>query len=135
MVPNVPCPISIIVQILDNKLNMNVTMRSQDCYLGLPSDISGFSLLNLILANELNIKPGIYTHFIANPHLYSNQYENAKILLNRKNDNQKPIIINIPKNSLKRAKNGDIKLVEELTNNIKNQYNPLEKLSKVDIIL
>lgn len=133
-VPNIPCPISIIVQIIDKKLNMSVTIRSQDSYLGLPSDVAGFSLLNLILAKELNVEPGIYSHFIANAHIYSNQYENINLLLER-NSIQKPIIINIPNNSLERAKNGDDTLVNEIIDDIKNKYTPLEKLPLIQIIL
>ncbi len=137
-VPNLPCPISMTVQIINGKLCMCVTMRSQDAYLGMPSDIAGFSLLALILAQVLDVKSGTYTHFIANCHLYTNQIEHAKVLCSRENNMQKPIKVKVPRNSYNaytRAVSGDITLVDELVKEIQRQYNPLGKMPKLDIVI
>ncbi len=132
--PNVPCPISFCCQIVGGKLCMSVTMRSQDCYLGLPTDIAGFALLTHFIAAELDIKVGTYNHFIVNAHLYENQWPNGTLLLNRIG-NHKPIKLKVPQNAIKRATQGDKGLVAELEIAIEEQYKPQSKLPVVKIML
>lgn len=56
-------------------LNMNVVMRSNDAWLGLPYDMFQFAQLQLSLCNVLDLLPGRYTHTAWNMHLYETDRE------------------------------------------------------------
>ena len=58
-----PCTYAIQFTILDNKLNMCVTMRSNDLWYGFCNDQYCFSKLQLMVADKLGIRLGEYYHF------------------------------------------------------------------------
>ncbi len=58
-------------------LNMRVTMRSNDAWLGLPYDMFQFTQLQYTLANILDVYPGRYTHVAWSLHIYDRDH--AKI--------------------------------------------------------
>ena len=70
-----PCTYAVQFTIIDNKLNMCVTMRSNDLWYGFCNDQYCFSRLQLMIADELKIKIGTYYHFAHNLHLYNNIIE------------------------------------------------------------
>ena len=70
-----PCTYAVQFTILDNKLNMCVTMRSNDLWYGFCNDQYCFSQLQLMVAKELDIPVGTYYHFAHNLHLYNNIIE------------------------------------------------------------
>lgn len=74
-----PCTLNISFNIINNKLNMNVLMRSNDLYYGFCNDQYCFSKLQEFIANELNIELGTYFHYVNNMHIYNN-----KLNLNKK---------------------------------------------------
>ena len=74
-----PCTLNISFNIINNKLNMNVLMRSNDLYYGFCNDQYCFSKLQQFIANELNIEIGTYFHYVDNMHIYNN-----KLNLNKK---------------------------------------------------
>jgi thymidylate synthase len=102
--------------------------------LGFPSDVAGFALLQCILAQRLGVAPGVYTHSISNAHVYDNHYNGAKELLKRKN-NHKKIVVTLPKKAFERAEKKDVKLVEEIVENIASQYSPMEAIKGLTIVL
>lgn len=53
-----------------DKLNLRVTMRSNDAWLGLPYDMFQFTQLQLSLCNILGVNPGFYVHTAWSMHLY-----------------------------------------------------------------
>lgn len=129
---NVPCPVMLTLMIIGGRLHMHLVIRSNDMVLGFPTDVAGFALLQTILAQELNVGVGIYTHSISNAHLYSNHYEAAKLMVDRyvfgDNDIQevsKKIILKAPKNSFARAEKLDGTLFDELVAQVSAQYNPM----------
>ncbi len=130
---NVPCPFSFVVNIIGGRLNLHNIMRSEDMYLGAPADISGFALLQCILAEKLGVRPGIYSHSISNAHVYENQYDAVKELLKRKNTHKK-IILALPKNAFDRAEKKDKKLTDEIISNFEKQYKPMEAIKGVVIM-
>jgi len=72
-----PCLSLIQFQISENKLHMTVYQRSADSNLGLPSDIYQMYLISEMIDIELaNI-----TFFVGNAHIYTNNIENTKALL------------------------------------------------------
>ena len=70
-----PCTYAVQFTILDDKLNMCVTMRSNDLWYGFCNDQYCFSRLQLLVADELEIRLGTYFHFAHNLHLYNNIIE------------------------------------------------------------
>lgn len=131
---NVPCPYTFTVNIIGGRLHFHNIVRSNDVILGLPADVAGFALLQIILAQKLGVKPGVYSHSISNAHIYDNQYEAAKEILKRESTH-KPIHITLPKNAYDRAEKKDKKLLDEIVENITAQYKPLEAIKGLQVVL
>ena len=70
-----PCTYAVQFTIVDQKLNMCVTMRSNDLWYGFCNDQYCFSKLQLLVADELGLLVGEYFHFAHNLHLYNNIIE------------------------------------------------------------
>ena len=78
---DIPCTETIQFLIRDNKLNMIVNMRSNDCIWGTPYDIFMFTNLQMVMANSLGIEVGKYYHNVGSMHLYSDMEETAYSML------------------------------------------------------
>ena len=68
-----PCTYAVQFTIVRNKLDMCVTMRSNDLWYGFCNDQYCFSKLQKMVSDELNIEPGVYYHFAHNMHLYNDK--------------------------------------------------------------
>ena len=68
-----PCTYAIQFTILDNRLHMCVTMRSNDLWYGFCNDQYQFSKLQELIAKEINMDMGTYYHFAHNLHIYSDK--------------------------------------------------------------
>ena len=68
-----PCTYAVQFTILNNRLNMCVTMRSNDLWYGFCNDQYCFSMLQQLVASRLGIQVGTYYHFAHNLHLYNKQ--------------------------------------------------------------
>ena len=102
--------------------------------LGCPADVAGFAFLQCLLAQELGVKPGIYTHTVSNAHIYDTHYDIAKEIISRESKQQK-INLLLPENSFSRAEKRDRELVEEVALNLEKQYTPLEAIKGIKIVL
>jgi thymidylate synthase len=131
---NVPCPYSFTVNIIGGRLHFHNIVRSNDMVLGFPSDVAGFALLQLILAQKLGVKPGVYSHSISNAHIYDNQYDAVQELLKRENIHA-PIHIALPKNAYERSEKKDHKLVDEIVSQFALQYQPQAAITGLQIVL
>ena len=60
-----------------DQLDMQVLMRSNDAWLGLPYDMFQFTQLQLTLCNALNANPGTYTHTAWSMHLYRSDLDRS----------------------------------------------------------
>ena len=131
---NVPCPFTFTVNIIGGRLNMMNVVRSNDMILGFPHDVAGFSLLQSMLAQKLGVRPGIYSHIIANAHVYDIHYDAAKEMIKRPS-NQKKIEAVLPENSFERSEKKDHQLVEEISNAFREQYKPSSPIKGLRIVL
>jgi thymidylate synthase len=131
---NVPCPYTFTVNILGGRLHLHNMIRSNDMILGAPADIAGFALLQMILAQRLGVKPGIYTHTISNAHIYSNHYEGAEEIMRRKVEHPKIEIV-LPENAFERAEKKDKDLVDQIIGQIAEQYKPQAAIVGLKIAL
>lgn len=71
-----PCTRSLMFQIRNGKLDLTVTMRSNDHVFGAHNvNITNFSYFQEIVSNIINVPVGYYYHFANNYHYYPNQHD------------------------------------------------------------
>ena len=68
-----PCTYAVQFTILNGRLDMCVTMRSNDLWFGFCNDQYCFSRLQEMVSKRLNVEPGVYYHFAHNMHLYNDK--------------------------------------------------------------
>ena len=68
-----PCTYAVQFTIVNDRLDMCVTMRSNDLWYGFCNDQYCFSKLQDMISLELGIEPGVYYHFAHNMHLYNDK--------------------------------------------------------------
>ena len=79
---DVPCTINFHFLLRNDKLKMNVYMRSNDAMLGHAIDVFNFTMIQETIATELGVDVGEYNHFVGSFHLYESDLEKAeKIIL------------------------------------------------------
>lgn len=72
---DLPCTIVLAFAIFDGKLEMSVTMRSNDVWWGTAHDIPMFTALQLTVADALRIPAGPYVHNAYSLHIYERDLE------------------------------------------------------------
>ena len=78
-----PCTIALQFRIRDNKLHCTGIMRSNDIWYGFPYDIAFFTELQMMMADELGVEYGSYTHFVTSLHVYNKDLDKIiKIISN-----------------------------------------------------
>ena len=68
-----PCTYAVQFTITDNRLNMCVTMRSNDLWYGFCNDQYQFSKLQEMISDEIKVDVGTYYHFAHNLHIYNDK--------------------------------------------------------------
>ena len=68
-----PCTYAVQFTIVNNRLDMCVTMRSNDLWYGFCNDQYQFSKLQEMVSERLEIETGVYYHFAHNMHLYNDK--------------------------------------------------------------
>ena len=68
-----PCTYAVQFTIVNNRLDMCVTMRSNDLWYGFCNDQYQFSKLQEMVSKRLKIETGVYYHFAHNMHLYNDK--------------------------------------------------------------
>lgn len=66
-----PCTVSLQFLLRNGQLNLTVYMRSNDIWLGFPYDVFSFTCMQIIMAFELGVEIGEYTHIAGSLHLYT----------------------------------------------------------------
>lgn len=74
----VPCTTTMQFLLRDDRLNMSVTMRSNDAYWGTPHDVFCFTMLQELLARQLGCELGQYFHYVGSMHVYEKYIEDVK---------------------------------------------------------
>lgn len=78
---DVPCTLSLQFFIRDEKLHLVAHMRSSDLILGIAYDIPAFTMLQELMAFELGLDLGTYTHVSNSLHIYERHYEMVEAML------------------------------------------------------
>ncbi|MFJ9752874.1 thymidylate synthase [Streptomyces chartreusis] len=68
--PDVACTIGLQFLARNDRLNLVTYMRANDAYRGIASDIFSFTFLQELMARELGLEVGRYTHMVGSLHLY-----------------------------------------------------------------
>ena len=68
-----PCTYAVQFTIVHNRLDMCVTMRSNDLWYGFCNDQYCFSMLQKYVAERLSMDIGWYYHHAHNMHIYNNK--------------------------------------------------------------
>ncbi len=76
-----PCTCTLQFFIRSDCLELVVHMRSNDAYLGFPHDVFCFTMLQELIASELNVGLSNYSHFVGSLHLYDDHLEDAQSFL------------------------------------------------------
>lgn len=76
-----PCTLSLQFLLRERGLELHVTMRSQDAWLGVPYDVFMFSQLQLSLAHQLGVGVGRYVHHVGSLHVYARDRDAAGMLV------------------------------------------------------
>lgn len=80
----IPCHLNFCqFQVVDGKLNLAVTCRSQDVFLGTPVNWVEHSLLCHIVANICDLEVGEYIWVGNDVHIYNNHFEQCREVLKR----------------------------------------------------
>lgn len=78
MPKDIPCTLTIVLGLTPGRtLQMSVTMRSNDVWLGLPFDVFQFRQLQRTIANIMDVSVAKYTHHAVSMHAYD--HDLAKI--------------------------------------------------------
>jgi len=82
---DIPCTLSLQFLIRDGKLNLIVTMRSNDAWTGLPYDVFCFTSFQILMAESLGVEVGWYQHQAGSMHLYERHWASANAAVRVRN--------------------------------------------------
>jgi len=78
-----PCHCFFQFYVANNKLSCQVYQRSVDTFLGMPFNISSYSLLTMMIAQVCDLELGELVYTFGDTHIYSNHIEQVKEQLSR----------------------------------------------------
>ena len=73
-----PCHALFQFYVADGKLSCQLYQRSADMFLGVPFNIASYSLLTLMLAQQLGLEPGEFVWTGGDCHIYDNHVEQVQ---------------------------------------------------------
>lgn len=82
-----PCHVLIQFYLSNNNiLSCQLYQRSADMFLGIPFNITSYSLLTLMICHTLGYKPGKFIHVLGDAHIYVNHIKQMKEQIKRINE-------------------------------------------------
>jgi len=78
-----PCHYTFAFNVQGRKLCCHLTQRSGDIAIGIPFNLAAYALLTHILAQEVDLDPGFFSHTIVDAHIYVNHVDGLKEQLKR----------------------------------------------------
>jgi len=93
---DVACTLALQFLIRDHRLELVAFMRANDAYRGILSDIFSFTLIQEVMARQLGLEVGHYTHMVGSMHLYEPDESRAFELLSRADATQSEPMPSMP---------------------------------------
>jgi len=87
----IPCTVALQFFLREKQLHMQTYMRSNDAIKGLPHDIFAFTMLQEIMARDLDVSLGRYYHCVGSLHLYEDDAEDARNYLEQGHQEASPM--------------------------------------------
>jgi thymidylate synthase len=78
-----PCHMFFQFYVVNGRLDCQLYQRSADIALGVPFNIASYATLLMMVAQECNLEPGIFTHTMGDAHIYLNHVEGLQEQLKR----------------------------------------------------
>lgn len=78
-----PCHALFQFHVADGRLSCQLYQRSGDMFLGVPFNVACYSLLTLMMAQVVGLKPGEFVHTLGDAHIYINHAEQVRTQLAR----------------------------------------------------
>ena len=94
------------------RLNLMMTIRSNDIFLGKPFNIASYALMVAMMAHVSNMVTGTLTYSIGDAHLYTNHLDQIKLQMSREPMKLPKLWLNPEIKSLFDFKYDDIKLID-----------------------
>lgn len=107
-----PCHGWIHIRILDNKLTLHMMQRSGDVPIGVPSNMVQYGALTLALAHITGTEPYEYIHSISDAHIYVNQIDAVKTMIEREPKAFPTMTINTSKKDIFEYRKDDFTLTD-----------------------
>ncbi|EAO9156929.1 thymidylate synthase [Salmonella enterica subsp. enterica serovar Muenchen] len=122
---DVPCTVGIQFAIRNDSLDMFTFMRSNDARAGLVHDIFAFTMLQEMIAKTLGLNLGVYRHYAASLHIYTEDIPLIEVALKEGYAPSVPVMLAMPTEDLtnylcnivdaeKRIREGDIPDIDAL---------------------
>lgn len=78
-----PCHMFFQFYVVNGRLDCQLYQRSADVALGVPFNIASYAALMVMVAQECDLEPGIFTHTMGDAHIYLNHIEGLTEQLKR----------------------------------------------------
>jgi thymidylate synthase len=80
---DVPCTLTLQYFLRANALHQVVSMRSSDVVLGISYDVPAFTFIQEMLANQLGVDCGSYTHVSNSMHIYEKHFDMCEKIIDQ----------------------------------------------------
>ncbi|HSX48541.1 MAG TPA: thymidylate synthase [Candidatus Nanoarchaeia archaeon] len=77
------CHGDLFFSVLGEQLHMEMVQRSGDAPIGVPFNTAAYALLLLMFAQCLSLQPGVFSHHIWDAHVYEDQEDGVRAMLQR----------------------------------------------------
>jgi thymidylate synthase len=123
---DVPCTVGLQFAIRNDSLDMFTFMRSNDARAGLVHDIFAFTMLQEMIAKNLGLNLGVYRHYAASLHIYTEDIPLIEAALKEGYAPSAPVMVAMPTEDInhylciivdaeKRIREGDIPDIDTLS--------------------